>query len=129
MRSIVALFLPILAGALVYCLLALGGLTGRSVESSLLMLPAVLIGIMLVAFVFLPLWSVLVHRTRRIRMAFVAVAAAILLAICAALSALGAFKSGGVESAALLLVPGLVLATTFGMLMDPRRIRGGEKRP
>jgi hypothetical protein len=129
MRSIIAMALPVLAGALVYFVLALGGLTERSMDSSLLLLPAMLIGVMLVALVFLPLWSVLVHHTRRIRVAFVTSGAVILLALCAALGALGAFKSDRVEGVTLLFVPGLVLVTTFGVLMDPRRVRGGEKRP
>ena len=129
MRSIIAVSLPVVAGAVVYFILALGGVAERSMDSSLLLLPAMLIGVMLVALVFLPLWSVLVHRTRRIRVAFVAVGAAILVAICAALSVLGAFKPDGMEGVALLFVPGLVLVTTFGMLMDPRRVPGGEKRP
>jgi hypothetical protein len=129
MRSIVAVFVPVLAGALVYLVLALGGLPRGSMESSILLLPALLIGVMLVALVFLPLWSLLVHRTRRIRLAFVCVAAAILAVLCVGLTAFGTFKSSGFEDAALLLVPGLVLVMTFGMLMDPRRVRGGEKRP
>jgi hypothetical protein len=128
MRHIIAVLLPVLAGALVYVGLAFGGLPEESTESSMLLLPAMLIGVMLVALVFLPLWSVLVHKTRRIRLAFVCVGAAILIVICACLTALGVFKSGALEGVALLFVPGLVLVTTFGMLMDPRRVRGGEKQ-
>jgi hypothetical protein len=128
MRHIIAVLLPVLAGALVYVGLAFGGLPEESTESSMLLLPAMLIGVMLVALVFLPLWSVLVHKTRRIRLAFVCVGAAILIVICAALTALGVFKSGALEGVALVFVPGLVLVTTFGMLMDPRRVRGGEKQ-
>lgn len=128
MRSIIAVLLPILAGALVYVVLALGGPPEVPTESSMLLLPAMLIGVMLVALVLLPLWSVLVHKTKRIRLAFVCVGASILILICGSLAALGAFKSGTVEGVALLFVPGLVLITTFGILMDPRRVRGGEKQ-
>jgi hypothetical protein len=128
MRHIIAVLLPVLAGALVYVGLAFGGLPEEPTESSMLLLPAMLIGVMLVALVFLPLWSVLVHKTRRIRLAFVCVGAAILILICAGLTALDVFKSGAVEGVALVFVPGLVLVTTFGMLMDPRRVRGGEKQ-
>jgi len=94
----------------------------------MLLLPALLIGVMLVALVLLPLWSVLVHRTRRIRLAFVCVGLAILVLICAGLAMLGVFKTGAAEGVALLFVPGFVLVATFSILMDPRRVRGGEKQ-
>ena len=59
MRSIIAILLPVLIGAVVYAALAVGATPEGWEESSTLMLPAILIGIMLVALVFLPLWSVL----------------------------------------------------------------------
>jgi hypothetical protein len=126
MRSVTAILLAILAGAFVYDWLASGG-TGLA-SSAALLLPAMLIGVMVVALVFLPLWSVLVHRTRRIRAAFLCTGVAILVLICGGLAALGAFdRAGGLESFALLFVPGLVLVTTFAILMDRRRVRGGQK--
>jgi peptidoglycan/LPS O-acetylase OafA/YrhL len=128
MRSIIAVLLPVLAGALVYVVLAFDGSPEASMQSPMLLLPAMLIGVMLVALVFLPLWSVLVHKTQRIRLAFVSVGAAALILGCVGLTLLGAFKSGALEGVALVLVPGLVLVTTFGMLMDPRRVRGGAKQ-
>ena len=129
MRSIIAILLPVLIGAVVYAALAVGATPEGWEESSTLMLPAMLIGIMLVALVFLPLWSVLVHKTTRARLAFVCVGASILLLTCAVLKMLGVFdRSGGVDGVALLFVPGLVLVATFGILMDPRRVRGGEKQ-
>lgn len=128
MRSLIAVLLPVLAGALVYVAIAIGDSADSSFPSPMLFLPALLIGVMVVALVLLPLWSVLVHNTTRIRLAFVCISAAILITICAALAMLGAFKSGGLEGIALVFVPGLVLVTTFGMLMDPRRVRGGEKQ-
>ena len=125
MRSVTAILLAILAAAFVYDWLASGG-TGLA--SAGLLLPAMLIGVMVVALVFLPLWSVLVHRTTRIRAAFLCAGVAILVLICGGLAALGAFdRADGLESVTLLFVPGLVLVTTFGMLMDPRRVRGGQK--
>ena len=128
MRSICAILLPVLIGAVVYAVLAMGPTPENLEQSSTLVLPAMLIGIMLVALVFLPLWSVLVHKTTRARLSFLCVGASILLLACAALKVLGIFdRSGGLDGVALLLVPGLVLVTTFGILMDPRRVRGGEK--
>jgi hypothetical protein len=139
MRSVAAILLPILAGALVYDWLASSGTAIASsgtpedwLQACSLLLPAMLIGIMLVAVVFLPLWSllvhrttpVLVHRTTRIRAVFWFTGVAMLVLICGGLTALGIFDRSG---AALLFVPGLVLVTTFGFLMDPRRVRGGQR--
>jgi peptidoglycan/LPS O-acetylase OafA/YrhL len=129
MRSVCAILLPVLIGAVVYAALAVGARPSDWEQSSTLILPAMLIGIMLVALVFLPIWSVLVHKTTRARLAFLCVGAAILLLACGALTVLGAFdRSGGIDGLTLLFVPGLVLVTTFGILMDPRRVRGGEKQ-
>jgi len=128
MRSIVAVLLPVLAGAFAYAALALGATPDGWEQSSILLLPAMLIGVMLVGLVFLPLWSVLAHKTSRTRLLFVCLGTAIWVLLCAGLAALGAFdRAGGLESATSLLVPGLVLVMTFGLLMDPRRVRGGEK--
>jgi drug/metabolite transporter (DMT)-like permease len=128
MRSLIAVLLPVLAGALVYVVLAPDGSSDGSMPSSMLLLPALLIGVMLVALVFLPLWSVLVHKTRRIRIAFLCIGGAILVMICAGLTMFGAFRSGAIEGVAVLFVAGFVLVATFGVLMDPRRVRGGEKQ-
>ena len=129
MRSVFAILLPVLIGAVLYAALAVGATPEGWEQSSTLILPAMLIGIMLVALVFLPLWSVLVHKTTRTRLAFLCVGVSILLLACAALKVLGIFdRSGGFDGVALLFVPGLALVTTFGILMDPRRVRGGEKQ-
>ena len=53
MRSICAILLPVLIGAVVYALLATGPTSSDWEQSSMLMLPAMLIGIMLVALIFL----------------------------------------------------------------------------
>jgi len=129
MRSLVAVLIPVLAGAFVYAGLALGATPDAwSQRSSLLLLPAMLAGVLLIALVLLPLWSFLAHRTTRIRRAFLAAATAVLLLLYSALAAMGAFTRGGdLETAGLMLIPGVVLVLTFGMLMDPRRVRGGRK--
>lgn len=128
MRHLIAALLPVLAGAFAYAGLAWGSAPHDWLESSLLLLPAMLIGVMAVALLCLPLWSVLAHRTRYTRTAFLCVATAALVLLAGGLAAIGAFdRLGGAQSAALLFVPALVLVTTFGMLMDPRRVRGGKK--
>ncbi|TMG83635.1 MAG: hypothetical protein E6H78_11795 [Betaproteobacteria bacterium] len=120
--------LPVLAAAVVYVGLALGATSDAWARSSILLLPAMLIGFLLVGLVLLPLWSVLSHTTLRIRPLFVFLGSAIWVLLCAALVGLGLIdRSGGLESTTSLLIPGLVLVMTFGLLMDPRRVRGGEK--
>ena len=130
MRSILAALLPVLAGAVAYAGLVLGVTPEGWTGSSILLLPAMLIGVMLVGLVCLPLWSVLAHKTSRtrLRLLFVIVGTAVWVLFCAALEAFGVIdRSGGLETATSLLVPGVVLVMTFGLLMDKRRVRGGEK--
>src|SRR6266581_1024442 len=109
-RSILAVSVPVLAGAVAYAALAIGATSNGWEQWSILLLPAMLIGMMLVGLVFLPLWSVLAHKTSRTRLLFVCLGTAIWVSICAGLLALGAFdRSGGLENATSLLVPGLIL--------------------
>jgi peptidoglycan/LPS O-acetylase OafA/YrhL len=129
MRSAVAVLLPVMAGAFVYAGLAHGATPAAWSQTSLLVLPAMLVGVMLIALVLLPLWSFLAHRTTRIRRAFLVTGTTVLGAIYLTLAAIGVFARGGdLEAASLLLIPGVVLIVTFGMLMDPRRVRGGLKK-
>lgn len=121
-RSVVAIVLPVLAGAFAYAGLALGATSNASLQSWMVLLPAMLVSVLVVALVFLPLWSFLAHRTKRIRRAFVGVSATLLAVGCSIFLATGAFSE-----LSLMLVPGIVLITTFGMLMDPGRVRGGRR--
>ena len=125
-RSIFAVLVPVLAGAVAYAALTVGS---EGWEAwSVLLLPAMLIGMMLVGLVFLPLWSILVHKTSSARLLFVAFGTGSWVLLCGTLGALGLIdRSAGLESTASLLVPGLILVMAFGLLMDPRRVRGGEK--
>ena len=126
-RSILAVLVPVLAGAVAYAALAMGATSGWE-QWSILLLPAMLIGMMLVGLVFLPLWSVLVHKTSSARLLFVAFGTGSWVLLCGALVALGLIdRSAGLESATCLLVPGLILVMAFGLLMDPCVVRGGKK--
>ena len=127
-RSIFAVLVPVLAGAVAYSALAIGGTSEGWEAWSVLLLPAMLIGVMLVGLVFLPLWSILVHKTSSARLLFVAFGTGSWVLLCGTLVALGLIdRSAGLESTASLLVPGLILVMAFALLMDPRRVRGGEK--
>jgi len=124
----VAVVLPVLAGAFAYAGLALGATSDAWLQSSLVLLPAMLVSVMVIALVFLPLWSFLVYRTKRIRRTFVGVSGAVLVISCSILAATGALdRAGGFETVGLILLPGMVLVITFGLLMDPSRVRGGRK--
>lgn len=128
MRSVAAVVIPVFAGALAYTGLASGATSEPWTQSSLLLLPGMLISILVVALLFLPLWSFLVHRTRRIRRTFIGVSAAVLVAIAATLSATGLLdRADGLQTVSQMLVPGIVLIITFGMLMDTSRVRGGRR--
>ena len=97
-------------------------------QSSLLLLPGMLVSVLVVALLFLPLWSFLVHRTLRIRRTFIGVSGAALAVISSLLVATGVIdKAGGLQEVSLMLVPGIVLIISFGMLMDPSRVRGGRR--
>jgi hypothetical protein len=126
-RSILAVLVPVLAGAVAYAALAMRATSGWE-QWSILLLPAMLIGMMLVGLVFLPLWSVLVHKTSSARLLFVAFGTGSWVLLCGALAALGLIdRSAGLECTTSLLVPGLILVMAFGLLMDPRVVRGGKK--
>ena len=124
-RSIFAVLLPVLGAAVAYAVLAIGATSDRWEDWSILLLPAMLIGVILVGLVFLPLWSFLVHKTSRTRLLFVCLGTAIWVLLCAGLAAYD--RSGGLENATPLLVPGLILVMAFGLLMDPTLVRGGKK--
>jgi len=127
-RSILAVSVPVLAGAVAYAALAIGATSTGWEQWSILLLPAMLIGVMLVGLVFLPLWSVLVHKTSSARLLFVAFGTGSWVLLCGALVAIGLIdRSAGLESATSLLVPGLILVMAFGLLMDPKLVRGGKK--
>ena len=128
MRSVIAILLSVLIGAVIYAGLAVGATPEGWLQASMLILPAMLIGIMLIGVVLLPLWSLLAHKTARTRLAFLGVAAFMLLLTGAGLIALGAFERSGSESIVSLLLPALALVSAFAMLMDPRRVRGGRKQ-
>ena len=128
MRSVVAVVLPILAAAFAYARVASAATPDTSLQPSLLVLPAMLVCILVVALVFLPLWSFLVHRTKRIRRIFVGVNGAVLVVTCSILVATGVLEPpSGLQTLALMFGPGLVLIIGFGILMDPNRVRGGRR--
>ena len=128
MRSVVAVVLPILAAAFAYARVASAATPDSSLQSSLLVLPAMLVSILVVALLFLPLWSFLVHRTKRIRRIFVGVNGAVLVVTCSILVATGILEPpSGLQTLALMFGPGLVLIIGFGILMDPNRVRGGRR--
>ena len=128
MRSVVAVVLAVFAGAFAYAGLASGAASEPWEHSSLLLLPALLVSVLVVALIFLPLWSFLVHRTRRIRGTFLCVSGTALVAVCSIFVATGVIdRAGGLQTAGSMLVPGMVLIITFGMLMDPSRVRGGHR--
>ena len=128
MRSVLAVVLAVFSGAFAYAGLASGTTWGAWEQSALLLLPALLVSVLVVALVFLPLWSFLVHRTRRIRRTFVAVTATVLVAACSICLASGLIdRVGDGQSVGLMLVPGMVLIIIFGALMDPSRVRGGRR--
>ena len=128
MRSVVAVVLPILAAAFAYAGVASAATPDTWLQPSLLVLPAMLVCILVVALVFLPLWSFLVHRTKRIRRTFVGVSGAVLLVTCSILVATGVLDPpSGLRSLGLMLGPGMVLIIAFGILMDPTRVRGGRR--
>jgi len=127
-RSVVAVVLPILAAAFAYAGVASAATPDTWLQPSLLVLPAMLVCILVVALVFLPLWSFLVHRTKRIRRTFVGVSGAVLLVTCSILVATGVLDPpSGLRSLGLMLGPGMVLIIAFGILMDPTRVRGGRR--
>ena len=128
MRSVVAVVLAVFAGAFTYAGLASGATSEAWEQSSLLVLPALLVSVLVVALMFLPLWSFLVHRTKRIRRTFVSVTGAVLVATCSIFVATGVIHSAGdIQTIGLMLVPGIALIVTFGTLMDPSRVRGGQR--
>jgi hypothetical protein len=127
-RSVVAAVLPVLAAAFVYAGVASAATPDAWLQSSLLVLPAMLVSILVVALLFLPLWSFLVHRTTRIRRIFVAVNGAALVVICSILVATGVLEPPkGLQTLGLMLGPGMVLIIAFGLLMDSNRVRGGRR--
>ena len=127
-RSVVAVVLAVFAGAFAYAGLAPGAASESWEHSLLLLLPAMLVSVLVVALVFLPLWSFLVHRTRRIRGIFVSVSGAVVVAACSIFVTTGVIdRAGAVQTLGSMLVPGVVLVITFGMLMDPSRVRGGRR--
>ena len=128
MRSVVAVVLPILAAAFTYAGVASAATPDAWLQSSLLLLPAMLVGILVVALVFLPLWSFLVHRTKRVRRTFVGVSGAVLVVTCSILVATGVLDPpSGLQTLGVMLAPGLVLIIAFGILMDSNRVRGGRR--
>jgi hypothetical protein len=127
MRSVVAVVLPILGAAFAYAGIA-SAATPDTWLQSLLVLPAMLIGILVVALLFLPLWSFLVHRTKRIRRTFLGVNGAVLVVTCSILVAAGVLDPpSGLQTLGLMVGPGMVLIIAFGILMDPGRVRGGRR--
>lgn len=127
-RSVVAVVLAVFAGAFAYARLASGATSDAWEQSALLLLPAMLVSVLVVGMVFLPLWSFLVYRTRRIRRTFVTVSGAVLIATCSIFVATGVIdRAGDVQTVGLMLVPGMALIVTFGALMDPSRVRGGQR--
>ena len=128
MRSVAAVVLPVLAAALAYTGVASAATPDTWLHPSLLILPAMLVGILVVALVFLPLWSFLVHRTKRVRRTFVGVTGALLVVTCSILVATGVLDPPhGLKTLGLMLGPGMALVFAFGILMDPNRVRGGRR--
>lgn len=126
LRSGAAIALPIIAAASLYAGLACGALSGAGPTGwepfAMLMLPAVLIGILLVAFVLLPLWCMFAEKHPRPRVQVVLVAAALWLLGCAALVAAGrGFGAPDALAEVLsLLLPGWALIGLFGVLASKR---------
>lgn len=128
MRSVAAVVLPILAAAFAYAGVASAATPDAWLQSSLLLLPAMLVCILVVALVFLPLWSFLVHRTKRVRRTFVGVSGAVLVVTCSILVATGVLDPpSGLQTLGVMLGPGMVLIIAFGILMDSNRVRGGRR--
>jgi hypothetical protein len=127
-RSVVAVVLPVLAAAFAYAGVASAATPDTWLQSSLLVLPAMLVSILAVAVLFLPLWSFLVHRTKRIRQTFVGVNGALLVVTCSILVATGVLEPpSSLQTLGLMLGPGMVLIIGFGILMDSNRVRGGRR--
>lgn len=134
-RAAAAISVSVLAAAGVFAALEGMERAPLGVERFLtLLLPAVLIGLMLVAYVLMPLWQLFTARSNP-RLGFVLVASTIWVPVGLALFAPGAHGWQGTLSEALpLLVPGWVLIVTFGLLAEKRdraaaRPIGSDDRP
>ena len=128
MRSVVAVVLPILASAFAFAGVASAATPDTWLQPSLLVLPAMLVGILVVAVLFLPLWSFLVHRTKRIRRIFVGVNGTVLVVTLSILVATGVLDPPrSLQTLGLMFGPGMVLISAFGILMDTNRVRGGRR--
>jgi len=121
MRAAITIILPILAAAVVYDALVSGVTTANFISLGLNLLPAMLVGLLFVALVLLPLWSLFSARGKSRRGAFVAAGAAIWLVACLILLA-SVEQASNVRVAMSWLLPGVVLVATFGLLIGKRRL-------
>jgi hypothetical protein len=113
---------PVAAGAGAFAALVSSEVPAGGVESFLmLLLPAALIGMLLVAFGLLPLWCLLARSGPNARTRLMLIAALLWLVSCGALiAAMGLAAESTMHEAMAILIPGLVLISIFGLLADQR---------
>jgi len=113
---------PVAAGAGAFAALVGSEASGGGVESFLmLLLPAALIGMLLVAFGLLPLWCLLARTGPNARTRLTLIAALLWLAPCGVwIAVTGLDAESAMREAMAILIPGLLLISIFGLLADQR---------
>jgi hypothetical protein len=112
---------PVAAGAAAFAALMNGEGPASGESFLMLLLPAALISLLLVAFGLLPLWCLLARGGPNARVRFTLVAALVWLLPCGALiAATGLGGESTMHDAMAILVPGLILVAMFGLLADGR---------
>ena len=136
LRPGVMIAVPIAAGAGAFAaLISSEGAAGGADSFLTLTLPAVLVGMLLVAFGLLPLWSMLARGGANAGVRFTLVAALLWLLPCGVLiAATGLHGQSDVRLAMAVVIPGLVLIGLFGTLArtwrssTPRPMRNDARR-
>lgn len=125
LRHAAAISVSVLSAASVFAALAStepsNGAPGEWGPFPMLILPAALIALLLVAFVLLPLWTFFAGAPSRPRLRFALVAAAMWTVVCAAVAAItGVDVLETIRGLPALLLPGWALIAMFGVLAEKR---------
>lgn len=127
LRHAAAISVAVLTAAGVFAALASGESASAVNPFVGLLLPATLIGLLLVAFVLLPLWTLCARARSRARLRFALVAAAMWTLVCIAVAAItGVDLQETLRGLPELLLPGWVLVAMFGVLAEKRGFPGAK---
>jgi hypothetical protein len=133
LRHAVAISASVLSAASVFAALASAesssGPAGQWGRFPMLLLPAVLVGLLVVAFVLLPLWTFFAAAQSSARLRFALVAAAIWTLVSVAGAAItGADTQETLRGLPALLLPGWALIAVFGVLAEKRGLAAPNPR-